>query len=144
MGRNRVVSMVTKRLEISDGDWVEVRTQLNNGEYKRLESCGRKFVTVDGKVMQVIDWEVHDMERVAIYLTDWSLKGPDGKDLPLKDKDGNVSLDALRAVDVETFMEVETAILKHVLDQAKEKNASRATTLPPPAPEAQPEATSVS
>lgn len=142
MGRNRVVSAVTKRIDISDGDWIEVRVQLNNGEYKKLEACGRKFVTVDGKLFQAIDWEIHDMERVAIYLTDWSIKGLDGKDLPLKDKDGNVSLDALRAVDIETFAEVEKAVLEHILLQAKEKNASRATKTLPPETEAPSEATS--
>jgi len=115
MSRNRTTKPETTRLFISDGDWIEVKTTLNNGDNKRLEAAGLKPpVMIDGRIIAPIDWAVHDIERALIFLTDWSFRGFDDHDLPL-------NRDSVMAIDPETFEEVNKAILEHVIKQAKEK-----------------------
>lgn len=122
MGRVRVVSPGSDRVEISDGDWIEVKRELNTGDSKRLEGAGLKPpVMVEGRVISPIDWTVYELERALIFLTDWSLKGADDKPLPL-------NLDSLKAIDPPSFDEINNAIVKHTVDKAKEKNAQRALT----------------
>lgn len=121
--RNRFVKPETIRIDISDGDWIEIKKTLNNGEMKRLETVGLKPATIiDGKFFQPIDWEVHDIERCMVFLTGWSIH--DENDKPVE-----VSAASLRAMDPESFSEINSAIMKHVLDTVKEKNAARESQL---------------
>lgn len=122
MGKNRTVLPSVTRVPISDGDWVELKDELNVGEQKRLEAAGLKApIIADGRIYSPIDWEVHDQLRALIWVTDWSLKGPDDKDLKL-------NMASVQALNVETFEEINKAIIEHVRVQAEAKKARRAAT----------------
>ncbi len=131
MGRIRVAPTDVEKLPLSDGDWIEVKRDLNNGDVKKLEVAGQKPPTmVDGQVVYPIDWEVYEIERDLIYITDWSLTGLDDKVL-------KVGRDALRAITPEDFQEIHDAITKHVMSRRQVKNAARAAkaqTEEPPTP----------
>lgn len=117
MSRNRFVVPEVDRLNLSDGDWIEVKGQLNNGEQKKLESVGLKPpIRSNGEVITPIDWETHEIERVLIFLVDWSFRDANGKPVP-------VSKEALKALDIDSFKEVNDAITTDVLAKVtKRKN----------------------
>lgn len=120
MSRNRFVVQDFIRLPLSDGDWIEIKKQLNNGESKKLEAAGMKTpIRIDGELITPIDWEVYEIERCLIFLLDWSLKGADDK--PVK-----ISAAALRAMFPADFEEINRAIFDYIARVAKEKNAQRA------------------
>lgn len=119
MGRNRFAPATVDRIPLDDGDWIEVKHELNNGEHKKLEAAGLKPPTVvNGKVISPIDWEVYEIERCAIFLVDWSFRDADDRPVP-------VNLASIRALDIETFDAINSAIFKHVAEVAVEKKAQR-------------------
>lgn len=137
MGRNRFVLPEVVRIPLSEGDWIEVKKDLNTGDQKLLESVGMMYVKLpDGTVTGQVDWEVYELRRAMIFLKDWSFRDEQDKPVALKTKEGLISIDALRALDVPSFAEVNAAILKHVVERTKEKKAEReARETPPPATE---------
>lgn len=107
------------RIEISDGDWIEVRRDLNNGEVKKLEAAGQKPpIAIDGKLYNNIDWERYNIERAMIFMTAWSLRGED-------DKPVRLDISALKALEPESFAEIDTAIVNHTIERALAKKALR-------------------
>lgn len=119
MGRNRFQPPDTVRLPLSDDDWIEVHKDLNAGLQKKLEAAGLKPPTVvDGKIVSPVNWESYDFERAVIFLVDWSFRDKDDK--PVK-----LTIDALRALTIEDFAEVNTAIFRYVMTHAAEKAAHR-------------------
>jgi hypothetical protein len=120
MGRNRFVSPSSDRIPLSDGDWIEVKHDLNNGERLALEQAGNLPPIRDGQggLITPIDWSRHELERAFIFLTDWSFRGADDK--PVK-----LSIDALRAIDPDTFREINQAILSHSTRRAAEREEEK-------------------
>lgn len=114
------------RIPLTDGDWIEVKRDLNNGDLKRLEEAGLAppVRLSDGSVTRPIDWSRYEIERAAIFLEDWSFRGPDDKPVPLKNGNG-VMVAALKAIDPESFDEINAAILTHTVARAAEKKALR-------------------
>lgn len=132
MAKVRFVEAATDRIPLSDGDWIEVKRDLNTGDQKKLEAAGLKPPTrvggvggVGGEIITPIDWEIYEIHRAAVFLTDWSFRGLDDKPFPLNNRDGQVSIDALKALDPETFDEINKAIFAHVIKRAAEKNGQR-------------------
>jgi len=127
MARNRLGTTEVDRIHLSDGDWIEVKRDLNNGDMKRLEEAGLAppVRLNDGSITRPIDWSRYEIERAAIFITDWSFRGPDDKPLPLKSGNGMVMSSALQAIDTESFDEINAAILRHTIARAAEKKAQR-------------------
>lgn len=149
MGRNRFAGpSVPKRIPLSDGDWIEVRTRLNNGEAKKLEMAGLMppirtapdATHPFGEILTPIDLERYELERAAIYLLDWSFRNEADKPIALNGRDGTVDLGALRALHPEDFEEVNTAIVTHIIATAKEKKdkAMTTTSVPVTSPNSEP------
>lgn len=119
MGKNRFVKVEVERLPLSDGDWIEIKKELNTGDEKKLSAAGLgKPVNVDGRVINPIDWARYELERAAIFLVDWSFR--DANDKPVE-----LSMDAMKALDVDSFTEINQAILTYTLDRATEKKARK-------------------
>lgn len=127
MGRNRFPPQEVTRIPLSDGDWIEIKTNLNSGDAKIVEHAGEMLPVKDanGNFLVPIDWAVFEYTRAAIYLTDWSFRGADDKPVPLRNKSGVVSVDTLKAMDAESFAEVNEAISLHVKRQVEAKKAAR-------------------
>jgi hypothetical protein len=113
----RFVSPETVRINLSDGQWIDVKKTLTAGEEKAYRSAGFKRVSQrqDDNANEVdIDWQAMAFARVDTYLVEWSAKKPDGKDMPL-------TKSAIRNLDAESFKEIDDAIVAHIdaVEEAK-------------------------
>jgi len=119
MPRFRFVVPEIVRLPLSEGDWIDVKKTLNVGEQKRLEATG---IARSAAAPLMLDWSEYNIGRAAVWLTDWSFKDEDGKDVRLTEA-------AIRSLDVESFEEIQNALTAHVkgIEEAKKAKASTPT-----------------
>ena len=133
MGRSRFVRPDIRRLELSEGDWIEVKGTLTAGERAALNSASLQTSVrprVPGMLEEIntsqevrVDFGRASLARMEMYITDWSFR--DEKDKPVK-----VSRAAIAALDQETADEIEAALDKHVTEQAEAKKAMTGTPTP--------------
>jgi len=118
MGRNRFVVPETVRIDLSDGDWIEIKKKLNVGETRRMQLGGIKMTGKAGqKEMEIaMDVEALSFAKVSVYLLDWSFEDANGKRLPL-------SQEAIEALDEPSYQEISEAIDKHTASMEEEKKA---------------------
>ncbi len=125
--RNRFVKPKTIRLEISDGDWIEIKKELTVGERKRMFASGLKQMQTSGTGDPKFDIDPVEMSfaKVREYLVGWSFEEEDNKGevAPI-----DLSDDAVRNLDESTFEEIETAIDEHIEKLEKEKKATTGGT----------------
>lgn len=124
--RCRFVSVEKDRIDLSGGNWIEVKKRLGVGEQKLVEGAGLKRVR-DDKTMtyQVeLDHDAYSFTRAEVYILDWSYKNAE-------DKPVQFSSSALRALDVDTFEEIDTALMAHVEKQEQEKKARAGASAQP-------------
>ncbi len=110
MGRNRFVEHKTKRIGISDGDWIEVKEQLNIGEHLDVEGAGLEIKQAPGEreaTYSVSNPGDAAIVRVAVWLTAWSLCDDKGDSVL-------ISRAAVSRLDEDTFGEIRRALDKHV------------------------------
>jgi hypothetical protein len=122
MPRSRFVTPEIVRLPLSDGDWIEVKKRLSVGEARYATSSFIGAFKQDGS--RIPNLETLGMGQTLAYLVRWSFR--DAQDLPV-----SVSLDALKALDMDTYREIEEAIEQHeqrvtlqMADQEKKLPAS--------------------
>lgn len=137
--RSRVVIPETKRIEISDGDWIVVRKRLTHGETQ--EAFKRRYLSgVDGRLR--VDPVQIGHAQILAYLVDWSLTNPDGTTIAIKGQGADIIEGALNVFDDETVAEILAAIRQHESDmdaaRAEEKktiptgaNGSSPTSISP-------------
>ena len=125
MGRNRFVDPRTKRLELSDGDWIEVKERLTFGEteHMRAATIQKKFQldelgAIDLRAIE-ISIEQARISKLAEWLADWSFCDSADKPVPL-------SRQAIEALDPETANEVNEAVDKHIEEVSK--NATKTSS----------------
>jgi len=121
MSRNRFVSPEVVRLELSDGDWIEVKKRLGIAAQKRIESA--MIRGVQGSDIQRganprdvelrLDTTAAYIAKLKAYLLDWSFKGAD-------DKPVRVSDSAIENLDPDTADEIIT-VLNKFLDEEVER-----------------------
>lgn len=122
MPRNRFVDPTTVRIDLSEGDWIEVKRGLSYMEQERISSAlMRSMSTGDSEIG--IDWAKHRLLRMESWLTDWSFVGANGKPVPL-------SRASINALDPETAKEINDAIDAHIerMDAEKKKMATAGET----------------
>ena len=124
MGRkNRFPKPKVVRLDISDGDWIEVKSKLNVGERKKM--FAESITKMGGKIGEDAEYDLDAVKmsfaKVAAYLVDWSLAEEDEKGavVPVE-----ISLESIQALDEDSFVEIEEAIDKHIEETEKEKKAT--------------------
>lgn len=119
MGRCRIVRPETVRVDISDGDWIELKKRLTYGESAKSRAAVVKEVRTDGRMTP--DFELVEIAQVLAYLVDWSLVDEKGKRIPI-DTDSK-RLSAIQAQDSETIRELIDAVSAHVeaMDAEREK-----------------------
>ena len=116
--RLRFVQPDTTRIDLSDEDWIEIKTALDYGEMQTLRQAAFKPVPVnrdmDTDEMTVsLDPFVLQQKRMELYLTDWSFRDEADKPVP-------VTRTALRSLDPATADEINAAIVAHeAAEQAK-------------------------
>lgn len=114
MSRNRFVLPETVRLELSDGDWIEVKKRLTYGEQQRLAGGALRPKLTDGEIDISLDLETHSVLRLSTWLVDWSFCDFRGKQVP-------VSGDAITSLDPDTVEEIEDVLTAHIRTLEEEK-----------------------
>ena len=123
MARNRFVVPNTVRVEISDGDWIEIKERLTYGEQKRLETGAMGKMTASGATDPGIslDFERYNLMRLYTWLVAWSFVDENGKRV-------KISLDAIAALDTETAQEIDDVLTAHIEALEEAKNAETTPT----------------
>lgn len=123
MGKSRFQTADIVRLELSDGDWIEVRRRLSAGEERRMYSSA--FEKLEGKGVTV-NFATLGLSRTIAYVTDWSFR--DGADKPVR-----CTPAAIEALTLEALKEIEIALDTHVEAQrelAKKTPTTETTSSP--------------
>lgn len=117
--RSRFASGAAVRLDLSDGDWVLVRAELTYGQQRRLAMAGVRGVPPGvaeetGEPRLSVDWAVFEIERLVVWVMDWSLRDADGDHV-------QVSREAIEALHPDTAAEIDAALTAHVEGLAAKK-----------------------
>lgn len=115
--RCRFVQPDIVRLTLTDGDFVDVKKQLNAGEQRRLFAHMMRDMT-PGEKVQLIPEQVGRTKLVE-YVIGWSFVDAENKPVP-------VSESAIDNLDTETYQELIKAIDEHEAAQDAAREAARA------------------
>lgn len=111
---SRVVLPEDATIHISGGDWLRVKKRLNAGENKQMLKRGR-FDPIEAGTAKVL-----------AYLLDWSVKGLDGKVIPIRDQSPSAVESALDSIEPDSYTEILRAIEGHetamTAEREQEKN----------------------
>lgn len=119
MARCRFVEPTSKRIPLSDDDWIEIKRELNSGEQRRVFSG--MVVDYHAGEPARLNPERVGVTRVLGYLLDWSFPDKSGH-IP------EVSLSTLDALDTDSYNEIEAAIDAHHAEIEQERAARKNTT----------------
>lgn len=128
MARNRFPQPDVVRLPLSDGDWIEIKKELNIGEEKDVSLLALRSVGMDeqGRNKLQHDYQLTPFAKAVVYLVSWSLWNADG---PVKlHDDQKARLSQLRALDRDSWEEITAAIDKHEEAYLEGKKSQAATT----------------
>jgi hypothetical protein len=110
MGRCRFVQPETVRLSLSDGEFVDIKKELNAGEQRRVFAGLVKHMGA-GETIELAPEQV-GLTKLLAYLIGWSLVDANEKPVPVNEG-------AINALDSETYAELVAAIDAH--EEAVEK-----------------------
>lgn len=128
--RSRFVRPGTKRLNLSDGDWIDIKARLNIEEAKMLESAPLTSVkqTSGGTPEQArksaevgLDWGGYWMAKLTVYLVDWSFIDGEEQAVPCTPS-------AIAALDPDSANECMAAIDAYLNEVALERAGKGAKT----------------
>lgn len=128
MPRPRGVRYDVVRLDLTDGDWIDVKKTLTVGEERDIASLAVRGYGRDGKVD--IDAGKLSFLTAAHYLVNWSLLNLQGQAIVWP---ANLSIDKkiniLRTLDGPTMREIEAVLDTHrqALTEEREKNEGSGT-----------------
>jgi hypothetical protein len=127
MARNRFPAPMVERLPLSDGDWVEVKRDLTVGEEKDISLLAmRELSQTDGTVKFSLDYQLMPFAKAVIYLVSWSFHNAMG---PVKlEEDLRKRLSQLRALDRDTWEEIEAVMQRHEEAVEAQKKSSTGTS----------------
>ena len=104
----------TRRLDLSGGDWIEVRDRLPFGSGERLRAGSLKSMSGGaGETKFDMDLSTYNLDRMVAYIVGWSARRPDGS--PAK-----AERDSFAALTEETAQEIRNALDAHIEARAEE------------------------
>jgi hypothetical protein len=140
MGRYRFVQPDVVRLPISDGDFIDIKKQLNHGERDDMFAAMSATSPVGDRLR--FDARRVRTLKVLTYLVGWSLTKPDPEtqdDKPVVwslDVPEQTRIDTLRNLDTYSFDEIYAAIDAHEEAMDRERTEKKRTADTPPASKA--------
>lgn len=135
MGRPRGIKRDTVMLDLSDGDWIRVKSALTVGEERDITGKSIKGYSTNGQRVE-IDSEKLSFLAAATYIVAWSFVDQDGRGIAWP---FNLSLDekikVLRELDPETMREIDDVLARHrtpvLTPDAQEAATKNATSAAP-------------
>lgn len=100
----------TVRLDLPEGQWIDVKKRLTHGEERRAIASLYTEVRADGRITPNV--EMMGKSEVMAYLVEWSLRDDEGKPIRL-DTDAKRSA-AIDLLDPDKFKVISDAITAHV------------------------------
>jgi len=115
--RSRFTAPTTRRVELSEGDWIEIKDGLSYGEQKRLSSASVKtsMTTAGAAPEMTVDFEQYALLRISLWVVDWSFEDQNGNRV-------RVTMEAIAALTQETGDEIDEALTEHIEAIEAEKN----------------------
>jgi hypothetical protein len=107
MSRYRFVEPEIVRLDLSDGDWIEVKKELNVGEARKVADRSQRAVTNSETGESVVDSDLNSVALLEAYLVGWSFVDKRGTQT-------KPTAATIRALDQPTFLEIVQALGVHV------------------------------
>jgi hypothetical protein len=120
---SRLVRPETRKLEISEGDWLLVKKRLTNGEVQSAYS--RMYRVMNGTGTLQVDPVMTGLSMVVAYLVDWSLTDDDARQIVIREQDPETVIAALQAIDHDSFVEIRDAISAHETAMTAEREAQK-------------------
>lgn len=112
----RFVQPEIVRLELSEGDWLEVRKELSTGEARRAMAKTIKSMRADGRIEP--DLEMLGRAEIAAFIVDWSFVDATDKRVPFTDA-------ALDNLTQDAYAEIETAVRAHIAAVEEERGKAK-------------------
>ncbi len=114
----RIVKPETVKLDLPDGEWIEIKKELNYGEQAEMSASAMR----GGKLNPTTGYIEPDSEtfasfasaKIVAYMIDWSLKDDNGKSVPY-------SAEMLKALDVASVAAIRKAVNDYT-DKAEEES----------------------
>ncbi len=119
MGRSKFVQPEVLRLNLTDGEWIDVKKELNVGEARAAH--GRLYKPMHFGERAEIDPEQVGLAKTVAYIVGWSLTNSDGKPEPFSEE-------ALLSLSVDVYQEIEKAVDAHETKQDAEREARKNAT----------------
>lgn len=120
---SRFVQPQTKKLDLSQGDYLIVKQRLNAGESRRVLSRMVKEMRPGEAIL--LNPEQVGRSKVLEYLVDWSLTDTAGNIVPIRGKSADEVGTALDSLDQESFGEILEAVEKHATAMDAEREAEK-------------------
>lgn len=115
MGRNRFVVPEIVRIDIGEGDWIDVKKRLTIGEQRRAHAAVVKEVRVGDSMTErrvTPDMEmVGGKAEVLAYLVGWSLTDAQGKGVSIDSE--TKKLAAIDGLDPDDYEVINAAVVAH-------------------------------
>lgn len=116
MGKLRFVQPDVTRLDLSEGDWIEVKKRLTVGEEREAFQAVVGEVNTEG--WRRPNLKMMGIAELAAYIVDWSFDDAAGKRT-------KPSAAAIGGLSPEDFKEVEDAVTAHIAAIASEDEARK-------------------
>jgi hypothetical protein len=128
VGKNRFVTPQLVTLDLTDGDWLRVKRELNTGEKRALQGAGFRDVKgvvgsddIKNDAILQVNWGEAEIARVCMWVKEWSFRDAQNAPVP-------VTRETVSALHSDSFDEIVKALDKHVeAIEAERKNAIGAT-----------------
>ena len=127
MSKYRFVDPNTVRLDLSDGDWIEIKEQLTYGEQQRLAGGAMTRMVggpvAGGEVADAaveMDLEKYQLLRLRTWLVDWSFRDRQGKAV-------RINAASLSSLHPDAVEEINAALTAHIEALEAAKNAPSPT-----------------
>jgi len=118
VGRNRFVRPSIDRLPLSDGDWIDVKHELNAGDVRRIFT--EMIKEQHAGAAAVINSERVGVTKILAYVVQWSFEDHNGP-VPFSES-------ALQHLDTDTFREIAEAVDAHDVRSEQEREDRKKKT----------------
>jgi hypothetical protein len=126
MNYTRIVVPDVVVLPLSEGDQLTVKAQLSSGEERRMIRRGVSYGADGARTFDPVEAGV---AKIVAYLLDWTVRGPDGKIVPIRDQAPAIVEAALDMLDSDSYTEILRAVEAHETKQAEARAAKKKTPL---------------
>jgi hypothetical protein len=131
MPRCRVVAPEEVRLPLSDGDYIDVKKELNAGEYRKL--LFDQFKDAPSSDAVILDPAKIGISKLLAYILGWNLVGFHNEPLPYRiDQPEEVRRATIDSLDKSTYRELIAAVTAHEAAEDARLEAQKKTAITVP------------